>query len=132
MAHPHFLAKSDYSGLEEIFDDQHDERRIIRCLNNSDVTGLKSMLIGTNLDVTRIVDENGFTLVHLAAYVNSERCLHVLLEHFKERNNHCCLFSDDSQDFDRPQTSFDPARLKEWVNTATLPSAEASKEFNFA
>jgi ankyrin repeat protein len=28
--------------------------------------------------------------------------------------------------------TYDPARLKEWVNTATLPSTEASKEFNFA
>lgn len=85
--HPKFSNRSEYSGLEELLDDLNDERKIIRCLNNSDVTGLRSMLIGTNLDVTKIIDENGYTLAHLAAYVNSDKCMLVLFEHLFKRTN---------------------------------------------
>ena len=45
------------------------------------MSSLTSLLACTNLDVTKIVDDNGFTLVHLAAYVNSSACLKALLDH---------------------------------------------------
>ena len=48
--------------------------------------GLTSVLAGTNIDITKIVDENGFTLVHLAAYINSEACLKALFEHLSSPN----------------------------------------------
>ena len=50
------------------------------------------MLAGTNLDITKIVDENGFTLVHLAAYVNSDACLGVLFDHVQSPINHTSDF----------------------------------------
>ena len=36
---PNFLSQSEYAGLEEILDTQHDEKRIIRCLNSADLFG---------------------------------------------------------------------------------------------
>ena len=69
-----------------MLDEQHDERKIIRCINNNDLSGLTSVLMGTNLDITKIVDESGFTLVHLAAYVNSESCLKALFDHLTSAN----------------------------------------------
>mmetsp|Transcript_14997 Transcript_14997/g.20355 ORF Transcript_14997/g.20355 Transcript_14997/m.20355 type:complete len:116 (+) Transcript_14997:508-855(+) len=80
---PNFLSQSDWLGLEEVLDEQHDERKIIRSVNASDSVTLRSVLAGTNLDVTKIIDENGFTLVHLACYVNSDLCLKVLFEHLE-------------------------------------------------
>ena len=64
-----------------MLDEQHDERKIIRCINSTDAVSLSSVLAGTNLDITKIIDENGFTLVHLASYVNSATCLKALFEH---------------------------------------------------
>ena len=66
-----------------MLDESHDERKIIRCINACDARGLTSVLAGTNLDITKIIDENGFTLVHLASYVNSEACLKSLFEHLE-------------------------------------------------
>ena len=69
-----------------MLDEQHDERKIIRCINSCDLSSLTSVLAGTNLDITKIVDENGFTLVHLASYVNSETCLKALFDHLESPN----------------------------------------------
>jgi len=90
------------------------------------LTGLNSVLANTNLDITKIVDENGFTLVHLAAYVDSDACLETLFEHVRNQDPTKCLFDEDS---DLPTISrareqqvavFDPKVLSDWVNTATL------------
>lgn len=70
-----FLSPSEYSDLGEILDESQDERKIIRCINNIDLTSLRSVLAGTNLDITKIVDENGFTLAHLAAFMDHDICL---------------------------------------------------------
>ena len=69
-----------------MLDEQHDERKIIRCINSGDYSSLTSVLAGTNLDITKIIDENGFTLVHLATYVNSEQCLKALFDHLESPN----------------------------------------------
>ena len=66
-----------------MLDESHDERKIIRYINSADAISLSSILAGTNLDITKIIDENGFTLVHLAAYVNSANCLKALFEHLE-------------------------------------------------
>jgi ankyrin repeat protein len=91
------INKDDLDEFEEILGEGNYERRIIRCVNNQNVTGLKSLLICANLDITKIVDENGFTLLHLAAYVNSDRCLRAILDHFKAKRN-TSPFSDESEE----------------------------------
>ena len=95
------------------------------------------MLISTNIDITKIIDENGFTLVHLAAYVNSDKCLMALFEHLRKRNSAVCMFSDESCDSLKIEESFSPHKLKAWINQATLPPKDQSdfkyeSEFKFA
>ena len=121
------------AGLEDIFEDKLDEHRIIKCINNLDFVGLKSLFLTTNLDVTKITDENGFTLIHLAVYINSEKCLNLMIEHFRERQNNYSNYSSDGSEDEEYKKGpsrpvYDLARLKTWVNTATLLQKEEIKE----
>lgn len=119
---PNFLSQSDWAGLEEVLDEQHDERKIIRYINNSDLSSLTSVLAGTNLDITKIVDENGFTLVHLAAYVNSEACLKALFDHLESPNYASDFFvfsKSHSKNFKEQMSGYNKIIIKEWVNRAT-------------
>ena len=119
---PNFLSQSDWAGLEEVLDEQHDERKIIRCINSCDVVSLTSVLVGTGLDVTKIVDENGFTLLHLAAYINSEACLKSLFSHLNSPNHASDFFvatPANKKQFKHQLTGFNQIILKEWVNRAT-------------
>lgn len=103
VKHPQFFNRSDMAGLEDIFEDQLDTRKIIKCINNIDLVGLKSFLLNTNLDITKMTDENGFTLIILAAYVNSEKVMKLLIEHFKEKMNQFSVFSSDGSADKLPQ-----------------------------
>lgn len=119
------------AGLEDIFEDQLDTRKIIKCINNIDLVGLKSFLLNTNLDITKMTDENGFTLIILAAYVNSEKVMKLLVEHFKEKMNQFSVFSSDGSADKLPQqdqVNYNANILKAWVNRATLPGKEETKE----
>ena len=116
------MSQSDWAGLEEVLDEQHDERKIIRCINNNDLSGLTSVLVGTNLDITKIVDENGFTLVHLAAYINSESCLKALFDHLTSSNYASDLFvytDANKKQFKDQMTGYSKLIAREWVNRAT-------------
>lgn len=55
---------------------------IIRCILHNESLTLEDILGLTHLDVTSIRDEMGYSLIHLAAYNNVEKCLEVLLLHF--------------------------------------------------
>ena len=119
---PNFLSQSDWAGLEEVLDEQHDERKIIRCINSCDLSSLTSVLAGTNLDITKLVDENGFTLVHLAAYVNSETCLKALFDHLESKNYASDFFvysKNNKRSFKDQMTGYNKIIIREWVNRAT-------------
>ena len=49
-------------------------------------------------DITKIIDEHGFTLVHLACYVNSWRSLKVLFDHVAIIQSENYLFEQDKPD----------------------------------
>lgn len=55
--------------------DEEEKNEIIRSILHNDFEGLRSVLMLTLLDITQIRDEMGYTLIHLGAYNNSEKCL---------------------------------------------------------
>ena len=79
-------------------------------------------MAGTCLDITKIVDENGFTLVHLAAYVNSEACLKALFDHLSSPNHASDFFvatEANKKQFKNQLSGFNKIMIREWVNRAT-------------
>ena len=86
------------------------------------MSSLTSVLAGTNLDITKIFDENGFTLVHLATYVNSETCLKALFDHLESPNYASDFFvfnKSNKRNFKDQMTGYNKIIIREWVNRAT-------------
>jgi len=53
---------------------------IIGCIIHNDSNMLMQILQVTQLDVTEIRDSIGYTLMHMAAYNNSERSIEILIQ----------------------------------------------------
>ena len=60
---------------------------IIRCIVHQEHLLLKDILDQTSIDVTQIRDEMGYSLVHLAAYNNTEKCMEHLINHILRGSN---------------------------------------------
>lgn len=59
--------------------EDEEKNEIIRCILYNDNEGLKAILtVSIMLDITQIRDEMGYTLAHLAAYNNNEKCMEIL------------------------------------------------------
>lgn len=69
---------SSVMGGEDVEEDE-EKNEIIRCILHHDHQSLKEILVNTLLDITYIRDDMGYSLVHLSAYNNSEKCMEVLI-----------------------------------------------------
>ncbi|CDW90669.1 dhhc zinc finger domain containing protein [Stylonychia lemnae] len=113
---------------------------ILGTMVNLDHQALKALLATCNLDVTRIRDEMGYSLIHLAAYNNSEQCLDVLIQHIMNGGNKDQLNAQAAQinqydysnsDQDIIQAINRRALLKNWVNQPTInPEQNPNQNLN--
>lgn len=84
----HYLMDVPSPKFSSVIGDEDDDERteIIRCLLHQDYNTLQDILSHTMLDITQIRDEMGYSLAHLAAYNNSERCMDLLIHHVLNGN----------------------------------------------
>jgi ankyrin repeat protein len=74
------------SALGDDIGEDEEKNEIIRCILYNDHQALKENLSFSMLDITEIRDEMGYTLAHLAAYNNTEKCMEVLFQHILSSN----------------------------------------------
>ena len=65
---------------EDIGEDE-EKIEIIRCILSNDSAGLLEILSICQQDITKVRDEMGYSLIHLAAYNNSEKSVELLIKH---------------------------------------------------
>jgi hypothetical protein len=84
---------------------------------------LKDVLAICTTDIAQIRDDMGYSLLHLAAYNNSDKCIEVLFNHIL----HGTTMNDSDNntpknkifkktDFESIQTTNKKAILKDWIN----------------
>ena len=60
-------------------EEDEEKNEIIRCILHNEPHTLRDLLAQTMLDITNIRDDMGYSLVHLAAYNNTDKCLEILI-----------------------------------------------------
>jgi len=106
---------------EEIGEDE-EINEIISCIIHNDSQALQDLLTVSKLNITQIRDELGYTLMHLAVYNNSEKCVEVLiryvLTHVNRGGPKSTVSRDfaDHSDYDIIQAMTKRALLKDWIN----------------
>ena len=81
-------------------DEEEEQKEIIRAILHQDTQNLKELLAQTVQDLTQIRDEMGYTLLHLSAYNNTDRCLELLLQHLLQGNTVQVNLQNDNSDYD--------------------------------
>ena len=81
-------------------DEEEEQKKIIRAILHQDTQNLKELLAQTVQDLTQIRDEMGYTLLHLSAYNNTDRCLELLLQHLLQGNTVQVNLQNDNSDYD--------------------------------
>ena len=74
---PRLSSNIDYSELDERYE-------IIRAVLKGDSEGLRGLLDKTRQNIVSIVDENSYTLMHMATYNNNEKIVQILIDHLKD------------------------------------------------
>jgi ankyrin repeat protein len=69
------------SAMGDDFGDEDEKSEIIRCILHNDNKALSEILTHCSLDITLIRDEMGYSLIHLSAYNNSDKCMEILIHH---------------------------------------------------
>jgi ankyrin repeat protein len=98
-------------------DFEEDEKsEIIRCILHNDNKALSEILNACSLDITSIRDEMGYSLIHLSAYNNSDKCLELLIHHLVKGID---LSQESNSNHDIVAQINKRCLLKEWVNMPT-------------
>jgi ankyrin repeat protein len=72
---------------------------------------LQELLKVSKLDITKVRDEMGYTLIHLATYNNAEKCLQVLCNH---------ILNKPLNDIKGDDAVIKKNLLKAWINMTTI------------